>query len=110
MKILKNLLTIMKMIYHFSTNPKRKEEIEVLDDKLKRYHLVLYNDDFNTFDWVIKTLVDVCKHTYVQAEQCAWIVHYKGKCSVKQDKFEVLKNMKDVINKRGIDAKVEELS
>ena len=93
-----------------NSNPKHKEHTETINKLDKHYHLVLYNDDVNTFDWVIKTLVDVCKHTYVQAEQCAWIVHYKGKCSVKEDEYNVLKNMKNIINKRGIEAKVEELS
>jgi ATP-dependent Clp protease adaptor protein ClpS len=53
--------------------------------------------------------VQICKHTYVQAEQCAWIVHHKGKCSVKNGEFDELNMMKIVINKRGIEAKVEKL-
>jgi ATP-dependent Clp protease adaptor protein ClpS len=92
-----------------NTNPKHKEEVELLDKTIPKYHLVLYNDDINTFDWVILTLVQICKHTYVQAEQCAWIVHHKGKCSVKNGEFDELNMMKIVINKRGIEAKVEKL-
>lgn len=46
-------------------------------------HLVLFNDDFNTFDFVVETLIDVCEHDPDQAEQCTMIVHYKGKCTVK---------------------------
>jgi ATP-dependent Clp protease adaptor protein ClpS len=90
-------------------NPKHKEEIEIVDKLTDNYHLVLYNDDVNTFDWVIQTLIEICEHTLIQAEQCAWIVHYKGKCSVKEGEFSILKNMKDVINKRGIDAKIESI-
>jgi ATP-dependent Clp protease adaptor protein ClpS len=92
-----------------SFNPKHKEEVDILDKTESKYHLVLYNDDINTFDWVILTLVQICKHTYVQAEQCAWIVHHKGKCSVKNGEFDELNMMKIVINKRGIEAKVEKL-
>ncbi len=53
--------------------------------------LVLFNDDFNTFDFVIDTLIDVCGHDTLQAEQCALIVHYKGKCAVKSGTHDELK-------------------
>ncbi|MCE3008088.1 MAG: ATP-dependent Clp protease adaptor ClpS [Bacteroidetes bacterium] len=49
--------------------------------------LVLYNDDVNTFDWVIQCLMEVCGHTAEQAEQCAWFVHYKGKYAVKHGSY-----------------------
>ncbi|MBP5535887.1 MAG: ATP-dependent Clp protease adaptor ClpS [Bacteroidales bacterium] len=52
--------------------------------------LVLYNDDVHTFDYVIKALVDICRHTYEQAEQCTILVHYKGKCTVKTGSYEEL--------------------
>ncbi|MBQ9473430.1 MAG: ATP-dependent Clp protease adaptor ClpS [Bacteroidales bacterium] len=52
--------------------------------------LVLYNDDVHTFDYVIKALVDICRHTYEQAEQCTILVHYKGKCTVKTGGYEEL--------------------
>ena len=78
------------------------EDIEVSDIK----DLMVYNDDVNTFDHVINTLVRVCKHTPEQAEQCAWIIHYKGKCSVKKGELNVLRPMKDAICEAGIDAKV----
>lgn len=53
--------------------------------------LILFNDDVNTFDFVIETLIDVCGHEANQAEQCALIVHYNGKCAVKSGSFEELK-------------------
>jgi ATP-dependent Clp protease adaptor protein ClpS len=53
--------------------------------------LILFNDDHNTFDFVIETLIDVCEHDAVQAEQCAMIVHYKGKCAVKSGSHSELK-------------------
>lgn len=68
--------------------------------------LVLYNDDFNTIDFVIETLIDVCNHEPVQAEQCSLIVHYKGKCVVKSGTFDELKPKCDVLNKRGLTASI----
>lgn len=58
---------------------------EILHDEAISFdnEIVMYNDDVNTFDYVIDTLVRVCNHTPEQAEQCSLIVHYKGKCTVK---------------------------
>lgn len=68
--------------------------------------LVLWNDDFNTFDFVIDTLIEVCGHTPEQAEQCTLLVHYKGKCTVKTSSMEVLKPMhKELIN-RGLTSEI----
>ena len=69
--------------------------------------LIVHNDDFNTFDWVIKALVDVCKHTREQAEQCAYIIHSKGKYAVKHGGIQKLKPMKDEISDRGIGVTIE---
>ncbi len=68
--------------------------------------LVVFNDDYNTFDHVINTLVKVCNHTLEQAEQCTWIIHYRGKCAVKTGPFTVLKPMRDSICDAGIDARI----
>ncbi|MFM7195476.1 MAG: ATP-dependent Clp protease adaptor ClpS [Bacteroidota bacterium] len=68
--------------------------------------LVLFNDDVNTFDHVISTLVRVCRHTPEQAEQCATIVHYRGKCTVKNGTLEELRPMRDAICEAGIDARI----
>jgi ATP-dependent Clp protease adaptor protein ClpS len=70
-------------------------------------NLVLWNDDVNTFDWVIETLIEVCGHSEEQAEQCAYIVHFKGKCAVKNGSYEELKPLCDKITDRGIGATVE---
>ena len=78
------------------------ESIDVSELK----NLVVFNDDVNTFDHVIQTLVRVCKHTHEQAEQCAMIVHYRGKCTVKQGSLDDLKPMRDAICERGIDARI----
>ena len=68
--------------------------------------LVVFNDDFNTFDHVIKTLIRVCKHTNEQAEQCTWLIHYKGKCAVKTGTMDELKPMREAIVDAGIDARI----
>jgi ATP-dependent Clp protease adaptor protein ClpS len=68
--------------------------------------LVVFNDDFNTFDHVIKTLIRVCKHTPEQAEQCTWLIHYKGKCAVKSGSMDELKPMREAIVDAGIDARI----
>ncbi|MFN7312174.1 MAG: ATP-dependent Clp protease adaptor ClpS [Bacteroidota bacterium] len=60
-----------------------EELVEVIDEVTDRKTLLLYNDDVNTFDHVIDCLVRICKHEVLQAEQCAWIVHFKGKATVK---------------------------
>jgi ATP-dependent Clp protease adaptor protein ClpS len=90
-----------------------KEKILHRDDKLKSGNesstLILYNDDINTFDHVIKSLVEVCGHDPVQAEQCAMIVHLKGSCDIKIGMFEVLAAMSRSLNLKGLNSKVESL-
>ncbi|MCS7019796.1 MAG: ATP-dependent Clp protease adaptor ClpS [Cytophagales bacterium] len=82
-------------------------EISGVDELLTETHdLVVFNDDVNTFDFVIQTLIEVCHHTPEQAEQCTWIIHYKGKCSVKKGSFEQLRPMRDAITERGIGAAI----
>ncbi len=82
-------------------------ETEVPNEKLVDAHeLVVFNDDVNTFEFVIQTLIDVCKHTPEQAEQCTLIIHYKGKCSVKKGSFDELRPMRDAITDRGIGAAI----
>lgn len=90
-----------------------KEKILHRDEKSKSGGessiLVLYNDDINTFDHVIKSLVEVCGHDPVQAEQCAMIVHFKGSCDVKIGMAEVLNAMSRSLNLKGLNSKVESL-
>lgn len=68
--------------------------------------LVIFNDDVNTFDHVIDTLVDICEHTPEQAEQCTLLIHYKGKCTVKIGGFDELASMRNDICNRGISAEI----
>ena len=70
-------------------------------------NLILHNDDYNTFDYVIETLVDVCEHDVIQAEQCAHIVHFKGKCDVKRGTYEYLKPRKDELINKGLNATID---
>ena len=71
------------------------------------YSLVLYNDDVNTFDHVINCLIRICKHDVLQAEQCAWLVHNKGKCNVKSGKLSDLRKMHSSLVNNGLSAEIE---
>ncbi len=78
------------------------EAIKITDVK----DLVVFNDDVNTFQHVIETLIKVCKHTPEQAEQCTLLIHYKGKCAVRKGSYDELKPMREAICEEGIDAKI----
>lgn len=73
------------------------------------YRLLVWNDDVNTFDWVIQSLVEVCGHTTEQAEQCALIIHFSGKYAVKEGDFEEIRPMCEALLDRGISATVEQV-
>lgn len=83
-------------------------EVEILEKTIETdvKKLVIYNDDVNTFDYVIDTLIEVCRHTSEQAEQCTIIIHYKGKCAVKEGDFDELLTMRNEICRRGISAEI----
>jgi ATP-dependent Clp protease adaptor protein ClpS len=83
------------------------EDVDVVTSLDEPCILIVWNDDVNTFDWVIETLVEVCGHTEEQAEQCAYLIHFQGKCAVKKGEYEKLKVMCDKITDRGIGATVE---
>jgi ATP-dependent Clp protease adaptor protein ClpS len=89
-------------------SPKEQELIDVLEavEITDVKDLVVFNDDFNTFEHVIHTLIRVCKHTQEQAEQCTLIIHNRGKCTVKTGAFEWLDPMREAICEAGIDAKI----
>ncbi|MBK7231058.1 MAG: ATP-dependent Clp protease adaptor ClpS [Saprospiraceae bacterium] len=69
--------------------------------------IVVYNDDVNTFDWVIESFMEVCKHSFEQAEQLSMMVHFRGKASVKRGIFDILRPMKDALCERGLSAVIE---
>lgn len=79
---------------------------ETITELTETRDLMIYNDDYNTFDHVIESLIKVCRHDPIQAEQCTMIIHYNGKCSVKKGTYEILKPMRQALNERGIDAKI----
>jgi ATP-dependent Clp protease adaptor protein ClpS len=81
--------------------PLIQEKAEQLKD------LILHNDDVNTFDFVIETLVEVCGQNPLQAEQCAFIVHHNGKCGVKRGTYEVLKPMCQALLDKGLSATID---
>lgn len=95
-------------------NVKEVEETDVLDEVVdvigNHAHLLVYNDDFNTFDWVIRCLIEILNHTPEQAEQLSLIVHFKGKATVKSGPKSVLKPFKDALVDRGLSAVIEEES
>ena len=80
-------------------------ELEVIETT-ELMELVVFNDDYNTFEHVIRTLIKVCKHTPEQAEQCTWLIHHKGRCTVKSGTFDFLKPYRDAICEEGIDATI----
>jgi len=90
-----------------NTDPLQLEETDLLTSESVGYNLIVWNDDVNTFEWVITTLVEICQHTTEQAEQCALLIHTQGKYAVKQGSFEILKPMCEAICDRGINATVE---
>lgn len=92
---------------NFSSNILTKKELSALTNIDHPYLLVVWNDDINTFEWVIETLIKVCNHSPEQAEQCAIIIDAKGKYAVKRDSYSLLKPQCDAITERGISATLE---
>ena len=90
-----------------NTDTQVLEELEVLEQVVDSKNLIVFNDDFNTFDHVIESLIKVCKHEPIQAEQCTWLVHYKGKCQVKEGDFDTLEPMCTALLDRGITAEIQ---
>jgi ATP-dependent Clp protease adaptor protein ClpS len=89
-----------------STIEKIQEEVLVEQANGINNEIVLHNDDVNTFDHVIETLIRVCKHDALQAEQCALLVHYKGKCTVKTGTLEELKPQCTALLDAGLSAEI----
>lgn len=83
-----------------------KEKIKPVPDKKEKNaegkDLILFNDDFNTFDFVIETLIEVCGHDPYQAEQCAFVAHFNGKCNIMSGTFEELKPFHDEMTSRDL--------
>ena len=95
------------MAFDGPSRPMQDEETDVLIGSDEPYSLIVWNDEVNTFEWVIETLMEVCGHSAEQAEQCAYIIHFQGKYAVKQGSYDNLKPMCDAITERGIGATIE---
>ncbi|WP_411768358.1 ATP-dependent Clp protease adaptor ClpS [Winogradskyella sp. A3E31] len=89
-----------------STREKQSEELLLEEDVIKQNEIVLFNDDVNTFDHVIDTLIYACDHTPEQAEQCSILVHYKGKCTVKTGAYEDLEPRCSKLLQAGLSAEI----
>ncbi len=89
-----------------STKEKISEQVLVEEAISFDNEIVMYNDDYNTFDHVIDTLIKVCKHTSEQAEQCSLIVHYKGKCTVKTGPIDELTPQCSQLLEAGLSAEI----
>ncbi len=88
---------------------KTKEQVESKVEEIlsKPYVLILENDDYNSFDWVITCLVKICGHEQEQANQCAHIVHFRGKCDVKYGDYETISTMKEKLRTAGLSVTME---
>lgn len=91
----------------FSTETETDVLIDTEEAVKVEKSIVLYNDDVNTFEFVIDTLIKVCKHEPLQAEQCTYLIHYKGKCAVKSGSYDQLKPVCSALLDRGLTAEIE---
>ena len=90
---------------NFTSRPKKADSQDAEGKHFAR--LILHNDDINTFDYVMETLVEVCDHSFTQAEQCATITHYKGRCEVRSGPLQDMKELRYELISRGLKATVD---
>ncbi|MDG1346981.1 MAG: ATP-dependent Clp protease adaptor ClpS [Crocinitomicaceae bacterium] len=83
------------------------EKVNIQEQLVEEKDLIVYNDEFNTFEHVIESLIKICGHKNIQAEQCTWIIHHNGKCQVKRGSFKDLMPMCTGLLERGISAEIE---
>jgi|SRR5688572_21209892 ATP-dependent Clp protease adaptor protein ClpS len=95
------------MLYDSLSKEQEDVMVEELTTDGEQTQLIVLNDDYNTFDWVIECFMEVLNHTNEQSEQLAWIVHTKGRASVKLGTLEELKPYKDALTDRGLNAIIE---
>lgn len=93
------------MNYSYQPWIEEHEEVDILE--VNSHNLIIWNDDINTFDWVIDALVEICNHSPEQAEQCAMFIHFKGKYGVKKGDFDTLKPMCESLLERSISATID---
>ena len=87
-------------------NFQEQVDVDILVVEVPQHEIILYDDDFHTFDYVIDSLIDVCEHTLIQAEQCTMLVHYKGKCGVKSGEYKELKEKCSKLLELGLTAEI----
>ena len=97
----------MSLFSTYDPREQGEEELDVLTETASEYNLIVWNDEVNTFEWVIETLIDICGHKQEQAEQCAMLIHTKGKYAVKNGSYDILKPQCDAITERAIGATIE---
>ena len=90
----------------FEEMTQKKAKSSLIEKLIAEHEIVLYNDDVNSFDHVIETLVEYCDHTPVQAEQCTHLVHYKGKCAIKVGSYNELEPIYSALVNKGLSAEL----
>lgn len=103
---LKKISIFVSKLLTMSTKERLQESLLVIQKEKDLNEIVLFNDEVNTFDHVIQTLIDVCEHTPEQAEQCSLIVHYNGKCTVKTGEYSDLKPRCSRLLQAGLSAEI----
>ena len=94
------------MIFNNYTDTEELLELDVITKEKKENNIVLFNDDVNTFEWVIECLTKYCGHDMIQAEQCATLVHYTGKCAIKAGPISKLKPICETLLEKGLSAEI----
>lgn len=89
-----------------SVKEKIQEDLDILEMLTPKHEIILHNDEVNTFDFVIDSLIEVCEHSLEQAEQCTILVHYKGKCAVKTGEYDELKPKCAKLQELGLSAEL----
>ena len=99
-----------RAFYMDAAHPWEQEDMLTATEVSTPYQLIVWNDEVNTFEWVIETLIKICGHSTEQAEQCALLIHTQGKYAVKKGDYETLKPMCEAITDRGIGATIESIT
>jgi ATP-dependent Clp protease adaptor protein ClpS len=86
---------------------KKQVQVDVAEETADNKKIILYNDEENTFDHVIESLMKICEHDWIQAEQCTLLVHLKGKCDVKTGTFEALKPKYEALSEKGLTVEIQ---
>ena len=88
-------------------HPQKEVSEENSQQNRKDRFLILHNDDYHTFDYVIDALIKICEHDEQQAEQCTLLIHYKGKCDVKKGSFSYLRPLKKALIQKELKATID---